>query len=349
MNEAIDILGLDSESLGRMAREILPSGAGVAPAVFEEIFETGKLSFQGLGLSARSEEAWERAFSLKLPEVLRLEEDETGTAKAVLGFADGSKVECVHIPMPGGNGGKATLCLSSQVGCRMGCAFCETGRSGLSRNLKASEIVAEVVTARHALGWNFGNLVFMGMGECLDNLDEVAKALKVLSDNRGFGFGQDRITLCTSGPKGSIEKLRELGLKRLGLSISLNAANDQSREKLMPVNRGNSLESLARSLHDYPMRKNFAIGVNWCLIPGINDSPRDAAEASEFCRKIGRCIVNLIPYNPGSCPIGRAPTEEEVEAFSALLTASGCAVKRRISKGASIMAGCGQLGGPQIP
>jgi 23S rRNA (adenine2503-C2)-methyltransferase len=186
----------------------------------------------------------------------------------------------------------------------------------------------------------------MGMGECLDNLGEVAQALRVLGDNRGLGFAQERMTLCTSGPAGAIEELRKLGLKRLGLSISLNAGSDEKRSALMPVNRGNGLEALASSLAAYPMRRNFALGVNWCLIPGVNDGREDAAEAAAFCAKVGRCIVNLIPYNPGRAPIGRAPSEEEVERFASLLTEYGCAVKKRATKGDSIMAGCGQLGGP---
>jgi 23S rRNA (adenine2503-C2)-methyltransferase len=355
VEEAVDILGLGYAELLEKAKARMSSGSGAAGKIYARAFSTGRLDPSGLGLSRRSEEAWLKAFSLRLLKPLRVLSEGLGpevadspdriTAKAALGLEDGSEIECVRIPMLGGEGTKSTLCVSSQVGCRMGCAFCETGRSGLRRNLRASEIVAQVLTAKIALGWDCGNIVFMGMGECLDNLAEVATALRVLADQRGLGYAQERMTLCTSGPAGGVEELRKLGLKRLGLSISLNAATDEKRERLMPVNRGNGLEALASSLAAYPLRRNFALGVNWCLMPGINDSREDASQAAAFCAKVGRSVVNLIPYNPGSSPLTRAPTEEEVESFASWLAEEGCLVKRRSTKGSRIMAGCGQLGG----
>jgi 23S rRNA (adenine2503-C2)-methyltransferase len=347
-----DILGLESQELAELASRVLRAGSGVAGRLYAQSYREGALAPEGLGLSSASEAAWRERFGLRLLDLVRLARDESGgdpTEKAVLGLADGATVECVRIPMPGGDGRKSTLCVSSQVGCRMGCAFCETGRAGLERNLKAAEIVGQVLTARLRLGWECGNVVFMGMGECLDNLGEVARAIRVLGDRRGLGYAQERLSLCTSGPAGAIEALRELGLKRLNLSVSLNAANDEKRSALMPVNRGNGLEALAASLAAYPMRRNFALGVNWCLIPGLNDSREDAREAAAFCARAGRtgrCIVNLIPYNPGSSPIARAPREDELDRFSSWLEDEGCLVKRRATKGGSIMAGCGQLGGP---
>jgi 23S rRNA (adenine2503-C2)-methyltransferase len=349
VEEAIDILGLGSPELAELASRILPSGAGVWGRVYSRAFEKGLLELEGLGLSRASESAWRERFAVRLPEVLRVVQDERSgdaTAKAVLGLADGGEIECVRIPMPGGDGQKSTLCVSSQVGCRMGCAFCETGRAGLRRNLAAAEIVAQVLIARLALGWNCGNIVFMGMGECLDNLAEVAQAIRVLGDRRGLSYSQVRMTLCSSAPAGAIEELRALGFKRINLSISLNAGNDEKRNALMPVNRGNGLDALASSLAAYPMRANFALGVNWCLMPGINDSREDAHEAAVFCSRVGRCIVNLIPYNPGRAPIAPAPGEEDLARFASWLEEEGCAVKRRATKGGRIMAGCGQLGGP---
>jgi 23S rRNA (adenine2503-C2)-methyltransferase len=349
VEEAIDILGLESIELSELASRLLPSGAGVWGRVYARAFEKGLLATEGLGLSRTSESAWRERFVVRLLSVCRVVRDEAGadaTAKAVLSLVDGSEIECVRIPMPGGDGRKSTLCVSSQVGCRMGCAFCETGRAGLFRNLTAAEIVAQVLTARLALGWTCGNIVFMGMGECLDNLDEVARAIRVLGDRRGLGYAQERLTLCSSAPAGSIEALRKLGFKRVNLSISLNAGNDEKRNSLMPVNRGNGLDALASSLAAYPLRPNFAIGINWCLMPGINDLRKDAREAAVFCSRIGRCIVNLIPYNPGRVPIARAPREDELMRFASWLEEEGCTVKRRASKGDRIMAGCGQLGGP---
>ena len=351
MQETVDILGFSSPELAELAYRTLPSGAGLAGRIYARAFAEGNLDLDGLGLSPKSLSGWKEQFTLRLLPVLRVvrenppEGDPSGTAKAILGLSDGSEIECVRIPMLGGSGGKATLCISSQVGCRMGCVFCETGRTGLHRNLSAAEIVAQVLTARIRLGWDCGNVVFMGMGECLDNLDEVKQAIRVLTDVRGMRFSMERLTVCTSGPVGGIEALRELGHKRLNLSISLNAGNDEKRNQLMPVNRGQGLASLAASLAAYPMRRNFALGVNWCQIPTLNDSRKDAREAAAFCGRVGRCLINLIPYNPGLNPIARSPTEEEILQFASWLEEDGCMVRRRTAKGGSIMAGCGQLGG----
>jgi 23S rRNA (adenine2503-C2)-methyltransferase len=352
VTEAIDILGLGSTELAETASRLLPSGAGLAGRIYARSFEAGSLDLDGLGLSPTSLSAWRERFALRLLPVIRVikeddkaEDGATGTAKAVLGLRDGGEIECVRIPMRGGDGHKATLCVSSQLGCRMGCAFCETGHGGFKRNLAAAEIVAQVLTARKRLGWNCGNVVFMGMGECLDNLGEVDRAIRVLTDVRGLGFSMERLSLCTSGPAGGIEALRGLGYKRLNVSISLNAGNDDKRNGLMPVNRGIGLAALAAALAAYPMRRNFALGVNWCLMPGLNDSREDAREAAAFCARVGRCLVNLIPYNPGRNPVARAPDDEDLERFASWLEEGGCLVKRRASKGGRIMAGCGQLGG----
>jgi 23S rRNA (adenine2503-C2)-methyltransferase len=348
-----DILGMTWAEL-RAASDALPSGKGAAPAVYSRALREGRALPDGsvdasrLGLSLESEAAWVSGFRVGLLEVLEVvdEPGETGTtSKAILAAADGRRVECVRIPMPGGDGSKATLCVSSQAGCRMGCAFCETGARGFFRDLSAAEIVSQVVTAGSRLGWSCGNVVFMGMGECLDNFEEVARALAILNEPRGLGYSWERLTVCTCGPPGGVERLRGLGHKRLNLSISLNAATDASRSAIMPVNRRNGLEALASSLAAYPQRRNFALGVNWCLMPGVNDAREDAAGAAAFCRRVGRCVVNLIPYNPGSSPISGAPSEEDLGRFASWLEEEGCIVKRRASKGGSIMAGCGQLAG----
>jgi 23S rRNA (adenine2503-C2)-methyltransferase len=226
----------------------------------------------------------------------------------------------------------------------MGCAFCETGRRGLARNLAAAEIVAEVVTARVLLGWDCRNLVFMGMGEPLDNFAELAQALSVLSDRRGYAYAAERITVCTCGPAGGVTRLAGLGLARLNLSVSLNAGDDAVRERLMPVNRSHGLSALAAELRSLPRRRNFVLGVNYCLIPGRNDSREDAQHTAAYCSGLGRTLLNLIPYNPGTRPLGRAPTPAETVRFAGWLAQSGMHVRCRAAKGPSIMAGCGQLG-----
>ncbi len=346
MPDRIDILGLTSRELAREAALALPSGAGVSGRLYARAFETGRLEPGEAGLSEASSRAWLERFAVGLLEPARVvdEEGEVGvTSKAVLRTADGLEVECVRIPMRGE--ARSTLCLSSQVGCRMGCAFCETGQGGLVRNLSAAEIVSEVLTARLRLGWDCRNLVFMGMGEPLDNFDSLSRALSVLMDGRGLGFAQERITVCTSGLPDGVRALRDLGYKRLGLSISLNAGDDAKRSRLMPVGRRWGLAELGAALAAYPQRANFALGVNYCLLPGLNDSREDAASVARFCAGIGRCLVNLIPYNPGSSPVARAPSGEECERFLGWLREEGLQVRAREAKGGSIMAACGQLGG----
>jgi 23S rRNA (adenine2503-C2)-methyltransferase len=352
MPEALDILGQSSRELAAEAVRRLPAGAGTAERIYERAFETGRIEPEAFGLSAANSRAWREAFTLGLLEPVRVVEEagELGvTAKALLKAADGSCVECVRIPMPplkDGEGERFTLCLSSQVGCRMGCAFCETGRGGLVRNLSSAEIVSEVLSAKVLLGWDCRNLVFMGMGEPLDNFEGLAGALAVLMDQRGLGYAQERITVCTSGHAEGIRALRELGYKRLGLSVSLNAGDDEKRGRLMPITRRWGLAELAAALRGYPQRRNFALGVNYCLLPGLNDSREDAAAVARFCAQVGRCLVNLIPYNPGRAPIARAPSAEEEERFLRWLAEEGLQVRARAAKGGSIMAACGQLGGP---
>lgn len=346
----IDIFGLTSDAFGEAASRLLSGGAGIFGRVYAAAFATGKLEPELHGASPSSSASWRQHFRAGLLEPRRLEEEEEGelgvTRKAVLATTDGREVECVSIPMPGhaGDAPRHTLCLSSQAGCRMGCAFCETGRKGLARNLTAAEIVAEVVTARAVLGWDCRNLVFMGMGEPLDNFLELARALAVLTDRRGFAYAAERITVCTSGPAGGVTRLAGLGLGRLNLSISLNAGDDVVRNRLMPVNRGHGLSALADELRSIPRRKNFVLGVNYCLIPGQNDSRDDAQRAAAYCGGLGRTLLNLIPYNPGTRPLSRAPTPEEVVRFTGWLEHCGLHVRCRVAKGSSIMAGCGQLG-----
>jgi 23S rRNA (adenine2503-C2)-methyltransferase len=346
---AVDILGLTSDQLADAAKLALPSGAGIAHRLYPRALRAGEFAPESFPISATSAAAWRERFTVGLLEVARVADDgdEDGTAKAVLKTSDGFEIECVRIPMrhgPDGGTTTWTLCLSSQVGCRMGCTFCETGRMGLLRNLTAAEIVSQVVTARAKLGWQARNLVFMGMGEALDNADHLLQALEVLTDKRGLAYSHERITVCTSGHAEGIARLAALGWKRLNLSISLNSAEDRARSRIMPVNRRTPLAELQRLLAAYPQRRNFTLGVNYCLLPDINDRREDAAAIAAFCAPLGRVLVNLIPYNPGSAPVTRAPSEDEITRFIGWLREDGLPVRRRLTKGRGIMAACGQLG-----
>lgn len=370
----IDMLGL--------TRQAFEAEAGLGPGrsralgvLYKAAQLEGRFEPHRIGVSREAVASLEDRFRLGLLEPVKVVEEEGPlgvTAKALLRLSDGECIECVRIPagraprptaeaagaVEGGDAstgagpagdreGPATLCVSSQVGCRMGCAFCETGRGGLVRNLSAAEIVAELVSVRVLLGWRISNIVFMGMGEPLDNFEAVSGALVVFLDRSGHGFSQESITVCTVGLAEGIGRLRGLGLKRLNLSVSLNAPDDGSRSALMPVDRSVPLDALATALADYPQRRNFALGVNYCLIPGLNDGPGAAEGVAAFLAKAappGRALLNLIPYNPGSAPIGRAPTEAEIDAFEARLVALGIQVKLRTPRGRGLMAACGQLG-----
>jgi 23S rRNA (adenine2503-C2)-methyltransferase len=341
----LDILGVQASRFRELAAERVPSGAGLADRLYAAVFRTGAFDARGEGASEANARAWEASFSVGLLKLADRAEDfsDAGTTvKLVFATEDGHRVESVAVPM---RWGKLTLCVSSQVGCARLCAFCETGRGGLVRDLRAAEIVAQVLGASLALGVRFRNIVFMGMGEPLDNLAEVAQAMAVLRERRGFSYSMERITVCTSGDAAGIRALAALGLKRLNLSVSLNAGRDELRSALMPVNRSTPLDELAAALAAYPSRRNFVLVVNYCLLPGINDGAEDARAVACFTRAVGRSLVNLIPYNPGSVPLAPSPTEEEVDRFVGLLEAEEVPVRRRERKGASVMAGCGQLGG----
>ena len=351
-----DVFGLTRAEFLAAARTVLPAGSGIAPELYRQAFALGRFDFARLrdSVPEARQSAWREAFPLALLEPRRVVEEPLDlgtTAKAVFATRDGYEIETVLIPMHYREDGSVeaySQCLSSQVGCRMGCTFCETGRMGLIRNLTAAEIVSQVVTARVRLGWQAKNLVFMGMGEALDNWEHLHQALLVLTDRSGPGYGHDRITICTSGHADGIRKLFALGWKRLNLSISLNSAEDRSRSRMMPVNRTTGLAELQELLISYRQRRNFVLGVNYCLIPGLNDSREDASRIAAFCAPLGRCLLNLIPYNPGSAPIGPAPGEDEIVRFVGWLRQDGVSVRRRVTKGRSIMAACGQLGNLEL-
>ena len=348
MNPPIDIAGTCGEAFIALARERLPQGGGIARAVYKDALRCGRFEPETHGLRPETAALWREHFKLTLPRVIRVATEEhegSTTAKAVLALDDRLECECVLLPM---GRGRSTLCVSSQVGCKMGCRFCETAKLGLLRHMTTAEIVSQLLVARHVLGWEFRNVVFMGMGEALDNADHVLPALRVLTDPFGLGMSQERITICTVGNAQGIAKLKELGMKRLNLSISLTAANDALRSQLMPINRKVPLAQLQETLVGYRPRANFVLGVNYCLLPEQNDRLEHAREVAEFCRPIGRVMVNVIPYNPGSAPLGRAPNEDEIERFIGLLRDQGLPVRRRITKGRSVMAACGQLGNVEL-
>jgi 23S rRNA (adenine2503-C2)-methyltransferase len=344
----IEIQGLTQDALVRAAREQLAAGAGRAREIYAQVMQEARFAPDVLQLNQASVTAWRETFKAEFLEPRHIVEEPGPlgfTAKAAFRLADGLEVETVHLPM---GRGRSTLCVSTQVGCKMGCRFCETARMGLIRHLSAAEIVGQILVARHRLGWRFRNIVFMGMGEALDNFDALVQALRVLNDSAGLAIGFERMTVCTVGHIQGIRRLASLGIKRLNLSISLNSTSDDQRAWLMPVHRTTSLAELQQTLMDYRPRANFALGVNYCLLPGINDTREDAKRVADFCRPLGRVLVNVIPYNPGNLPIAPAPSDTLVDTFVDWLREENVPVRRRIVKGRSVMAACGQLGNAEL-
>lgn len=265
-------------------------------------------------------------------------EDET--EKYLFGLEDGQSIESVLIP----DEKRLTLCISSQVGCAMGCAFCLTGKMGLKRNLKAFEIVDQVISASRLVAEkdrHITNIVFMGMGEPLMNLEEVAEALHRMTEL--MKISRRKITLSTSGYVPGIKKLPLIAPK-VNLAVSLNATTDEVRDRLMPINKKYPIATLLEALRNYPLEKTRRITFEYVMIDGINDSADDARRLVKLLRAIPSKI-NLIPFNeyPG-CEF-RSPSETKILAFQNVLISSGMTALIRKSKGKDIMAACGQLKG----
>lgn len=274
------------------------------------------------------------------------------TIKFIQRRDDGLETESVIIPMIGSSGRRtATLCVSSQIGCAMGCTFCETARMGLMKNLTAREIIAQWFAARFTFGVPVKNIVFMGMGEPMDNLEAVLEAITILCDHNGPSISAAAITVSTVGRPDGIRRLgvfaEQPGFRKLNLAVSINAPNDAIRRTIMPIARAHPLDELLAAMHAWPRRRNAAICVEYVLIPGVNDEPDHADELADRLRTL-RSTVNVIPYNPRRDSPWPAPSEESVERFLARLRAQGQFAKRRGTKGRSVMAACGQLGNPAI-
>lgn len=278
----------------------------------------------------------ERAFiSSMRPAVL--EESQDGTRKFLFELTDGQSVETVLIPM---ERKRNTLCISTQAGCAMHCAFCLTGTFGLHRNLEVAEIVNQVCAVRrdHAVD----NIVMMGMGEPLHNLDNVITALEILFDDHGFGYGARKVTLSTCG---LVPEIRELGRRiKVGLAVSLNATTDAVRSELMPVNLRYPLADLMKACREYPLHSRQRITFEYILIRDVNDSLADAKRLVRLLHGI-KGKVNLIPFNEHAGSDFRAPAEEALSAFQSYLLDRNIVAVRRAGKGQDISAACGQLKG----
>ena len=282
---------------------------------------------------------------LRLPALVDSQPSSDGAAKLVLELADGRRIEAVHMPRPVRNP-RVTYCLSSQVGCAMGCTFCATGSMGILRNLQAGEILGQVLTLMAALGPERGHeltLVFMGMGEPLHNLDHLHRAIRLLCHPAGLGLGKGRITVSTSGLVSGIERLSKLEPRPL-LALSLNATTDEARGRTMPVNRVWNLARLRRALDDWGLKRGEKFCFEYVLLAGENDTEADADRLAAWLGDLRRAHnLNLIPMNEHAASPFRQPGEARVQQFAEWLKVRGCFVTVRRSRGRDVQGACGQL------
>ena len=337
----MEILGKTLQQVTDIFKRRYQKGEYHASAIYREVFKRGNLDYTGAQEFQKSPifcHMLENLVTISPGQVVD-QFKQGNLTKFITRLKDGQKIESVIIPMRN----YQTLCVSSQIGCRMGCRFCETGKMGFARDLEPHEIVGQLFNAKFILGQDIQNIVFMGMGEPLDNFDSVIQAIMILSEQKGFDIALRHITLSTAGLISKIEQLNGLGLQRLRLAVSINAADDKTRSFLMPVNQSAPLKKLRQVLEHYRLPKRGSFLFEYILINGLNDRPEDAVKLAEF---IGQLPVrlNVIPYNPVDGFNFTTPSDDAVNRFSDTLTKNGIFVVKRWSKGSSLGAGCGQLG-----
>jgi len=334
----IDFRSLSRSDLEIWARDLgLPAFRG--RQLFSWFWKPGFLDFSQMTdfPKALREKAAQKGMLTNLKLVTK-QSSIDGTSKLAWRLPDGLVVESVVIPERGHN----TLCISSQVGCVMGCRFCHTARMGFRRHLMPSEIVGQVLAALEHIGKReqLRNLVFMGMGEPLANYGNVLKSIYILTDDLGLNFSLRRMTVSTCG---LIPEILRLGQDTdVGLAVSLNAPDDKIRDKIMPINRRYPLSQLIEACRNYRLSRRRRITFEYLLLAGVNDSVEQAISLAKLLKGISSKI-NLIPYNESSDIPFKRPVHEQVLAFQQVLREANYTTIIRKSKGRDISAACGQL------
>jgi len=331
------------------------AGAGIATEkarmraeqVWRWIHRQGVTDFAAMtNIAGETRLAMSRTFTLERPRIARRQESADGVIKWLIAFAPGIEAETVFIPDVGGGG---ALCVSSQVGCTLNCTFCHTGTQALVRNLTAAEILAQAQVARDDLGeWTAAsgerrltNIVFMGMGEPLYNLDAVSDAVDVLADNEGMAISRRRITVSTAGVAPRLKLLGE----RTGamLAVSLHATNDALRDELVPLNRRYPIAEVMAAVRAYPGLTNAKrVTFEYVMLSGVNDSPAEARALVRLLSGIP-AKINLIPFNPWPGSPYECSDPATISAFAAIVNRAGYASPVRTPRGRDILAACGQL------
>jgi 23S rRNA (adenine2503-C2)-methyltransferase len=334
----IDIFSLTQKQYVDAIFDLLKKGKEIAALVYTLWYKEGRLPDPNDVLPTAQK---------LLQDVLKLTDFSIPSAfeqkgsKWLQTFPDGLEAESVEIQMDFG----FTLCLSSQVGCKMGCAFCETGRLGLLRNLTVKEIVLQLYYAKIVRKTPVRNLVFMGMGEPFDNYEAVKQAINIFIDPFGFGLGPSRITVSTSGLVDVLKRFTQEIDPRVKLAISVNGSNDTIRSKVMPVNRAFPMSVLKEALLEYQRsHPKRTLLLEYVLLADVTDLLEMADELALFCQGFDDLRINLIPYNPQSRARFQTPSVEASQKFVDRLRGHGYRVYLRGTKGEKEMAACGQLG-----
>ena len=344
-----NILDLTREEI---EQEVQPSFR--AKQIYQWIYQKGAKNFEEMtNLPKAMRAKLEEKFTIGTPKILNIEKSRDGSKKYLLGLADGHSVESVLLPMKPevrdeeGNvikEAKYTVCVSSQVGCKVGCAFCLTAKGGFVRNLTPGEIVGQVLAIKednHIPANRRVNIVYMGMGEPLDNLENVSKAVKIFSDDHGLSISPRRQTISTSGLAPKIKKLGEMNLGVL-LAISLHAVDDALRQQLMPINKAYNIEAIMQAVREFPIDQRKRVMFEYLVIKNVNDDLKAAKKLIKLLHGI-KAKVNLIYFNPYPGSPFERPEEESVKRFQRYLLDHGILCTVRESKGLDISAACGQL------
>lgn len=342
----VNLFGMDRD---RLRTEFASIGEKPfrADQIMQWIYRRGVDDFAGMtNISKDLRARLESSFVVRPPELLTEQKSIDGTRKWVLKVGGGQAIETVFIPEKD----RGTLCISSQVGCAMDCAFCSTAQQGLNRNLDTAEIVAQVWFAAKALGGDFqnerviSNVVFMGMGEPLANYNAVLPAVKILQDDFGFGLSKRRVTVSTSGLVPFIDRLRED--VDTALAVSLHAPNDDLRKVLVPINKKYPIAELMDACRRYTAQRDHKMHIvyEYVMLDGINDSPAMARDLAKLLNGMP-AKVNLIPFNPFPETRFKRSRPEAIEAFANILRGKNILSTTRKTRGDDIDAACGQLVG----
>ncbi|PYL57461.1 MAG: 23S rRNA (adenine(2503)-C(2))-methyltransferase RlmN [Verrucomicrobia bacterium] len=286
-----------------------------------------------------------RQFSLDKIDIVRVLGSKDSTQKFLFRLPDGNLIESVLIPaspaLYGEKSDRRTICISTQVGCAYGCKFCASGLEGFSRNLRANEIVDQIIAVERASGEKIDNIVFMGMGEPFANFENLTRAIRIINSPWGLGIGARHITVSTSGLAPQIRKLADEPTQ-VRLAVSLHGATDEVRDRIMPINRRYNIDMLLSACDYYISRKKQRLTFEYILIAGVNDSDEQAHLLAKHARRLS-AKVNLIPYNTVEGLPWSRPSRNRQENFLSILRAAGIAGTLRREKGHDIEAACGQL------